>query len=152
MFSLRTMFVVVAIAALAVAAIASDSSWIASLFVGLTVVLLLWAIVETRRPFWRAFYVFGIGYMAIAVLPSLSRIADMLPSTLVLDKILYAPPTGATQPVPYRNPFDDVPTHKEYAGHCATALLLAFCAGTLYQWRTDTERQVKKDTDRTMRQ
>jgi hypothetical protein len=141
MFTLRTLFIAVTITAVAVAAIASDSSWIASCFVGLTVVLLLWAIVETRQPFWRGFYIFGIGYMAIVVLPSLSRIADMLPSTLLLDKILYAPPTGATQPAPYRNPFDDVPTHKEYAGHCAVALLLGFCGGTLYRWRTENREQ-----------
>ena len=143
MFSLRTLFAVVTVAALAVAALAAASSWLSCCVVGVAVVLLLWGIVETRQPFWRAFYIFGIGYMAIVVLPSLSRLSDMLPSTLLLDRILYSPPTGASQPEPFRNPFDDVPTHKQYAGHSAVALLLGFCAGTFYQWRTKRAEQRK---------
>jgi hypothetical protein len=125
MFSLRTLLVVVAVAALAAGAIVSQSFWVSSGFVGVAVVILLWAVVEHRKPFWYAFAIFGIGYfVAIFLLDGLL----IVPKTHWITIDLFGPRGQLYN--------ETINRMRLGAVHSTVALLFGLCAGLFYEWRT----------------
>ena len=136
MFTLRTLFVVVTVAALAVAAQFTESEWFASAFIGLALLLLLWAVVESAKPFWRAFAIFGIGYFVLTMTLFTAGIVDSLPTTKLVVLLIEKDDLGRTP----KSPFEEFPI-RENAAQCGIALMLGSLAGAVYQWRTEREQQ-----------
>jgi len=160
MFSLRTLFIVVAIAALGVAAMVSDVYWLSSAFVVLTLGILCWAFLERQTPFWRGLLIFGTVYMVCACVSAFDAMWDALPSTRfervvarwnepVSDEQVYEPviddpfadrpgipgqPRPRPQVVQPGNPFEFRETQRMVA-HSIGALLFGAVGGLVYAWR-----------------
>jgi hypothetical protein len=149
-FSLRWLFIVVAFAAFAVGAALAKSLWLISPFVTFTLGLLCWAFLERQSRFWRGLCVFGIPYLAIAVLPPFSAVSPFLPSTRLHTAIA----DNDVQPAPLENPFDPAPLQNPFADpfgdlapvmwlgglivfHCIGAILFGAFGGLLYQWHSE---------------
>src|SRR5687767_2852223 len=84
MFSLRSIFIVTAIVALLVGIFTTGSAWLVSAFFAVALLLSLWGAMERRKPFWRGFTYFGVGYMLVTTIPALSPIGGVLPTTMIL--------------------------------------------------------------------
>jgi hypothetical protein len=120
MFSLRTLFLIVAIAAFFAWSLVTQTYWVASAFVGLTVIVLLWSVLERKKPFWEACAVFGIGYLgAVSIFDGLWQ---AMPTQALLDVWLH------DDEDPYG--ISTLETAKSAAVHCAFALLLGSLAGS----------------------
>jgi hypothetical protein len=103
MFSLRTLLIVVLIAALVAAAMVTRSYLWVSICAGVTVVLLLAATVAAiRSRSFVAFAVFGWGYIALTMTTILAPLGAALPTTMALvamsplDEMQVVTPAGAS--------------------------------------------------------
>jgi hypothetical protein len=159
MFSLRTLFIVVAIAALGVAAIVSDVYGLMSGFVVVTLGILCWAFLERQMPYWRGLLIFGTVYLVCACVPAFNSVSDALPSTWFDraaarwewdEKVSNEPPLedpfadDPFAPRP-RSPFDrrtvqpgdpfEFRETKRMVAHSIVALLFGLVGGLLYAWR-----------------
>ena len=155
MFSLRTLFVVVAVAALAAGSLVAHTFWLISAFVTLTVGLLCWVFLQRAESMWRGLCLFGSVYLLCAVPPVFRTVSEMLPSTQLAEALLergdpldnpYAddalPPELQGDPFgqpiqrPPPNPFRDALfwEGKRLVLHCIAALLFGTAGGLLLQW------------------
>jgi hypothetical protein len=135
MFSLRALFVVVAVAALFSWALVTDTYWVASGFVGVAVILLLWSVAERRKRFWESFAIFGVGYLvAISIFDGLWQ---AMPTQAMLDA-WFEPPPGQGMLMS-----SALESAKMAAVHCGFALLLGLCGGLVCEWRTKKMEQPK---------
>jgi hypothetical protein len=145
MFTLRTLFIVVAIAALGVAAVVSFMVWLMSAFVVATLGILCWAFLERQQPFWRGFLVFGTAYLVCACVSTFGTLGEALPSTwidravdddrLVSDEP-YAEPNGKLNQL---DEIWEVSTREatRTVTHCIGALLFGAAGGLLYAKRVE---------------
>jgi hypothetical protein len=145
MFSLRTLFVVVAVAALALAALFAKTLWPISAFVVLTLGILCWSFLQRAETFWRGLCVFGTVYLLCALLPMFSTVSNMLPSArlseMLVEMARLNKPLPDKQGEPFRgplsNPFSDEGGYwpgKHLVLHCSAALLFGATGGILLQW------------------
>jgi hypothetical protein len=146
-FSLRTLFVVVTLAAILAAIFTTGNPWLVSLFVGLVLLLCIWAVMERKRPFWRGFSYFGVGYIAVATAASLYPIGGLLPTSMLLvPNLTDSISTEITDEAKAVEFMDAVRTnHKQFIEvetfvvvywflHIACGLLIGLCAGTVCHW------------------
>ena len=162
MFSLRTLFVVVAVAALAAGSLVAHTFWLISGFVALTLGILCWAFLQRGESMWRGLCLFGSVYLLCAVLPLFRTVSDMLPSTRLSEVLmergdpldnnpfaddsvpaeLQGEPFGQPIQRPPPNPFRDALfwEGKRLVLHCIAALLFGTAGGLLLQWNTRLKR------------
>jgi hypothetical protein len=156
MFSLRTLFLVVALAALATAALFANTYWLISAFVVLTLAILSWSFLQRDEPLWRGLCLFGTVYLLCAVVPSFRSVSDMLPSTRLREALIEtseeplenpfgvppppdpeADPFGQPRQLPAPDPFRDTSEYwpgKQLVLHCTAALLFGTAGALLLQW------------------
>jgi hypothetical protein len=151
MFSLRTLFIVVSIAGIASAALATQALWLMSGFVALAIAVLFWGVVQGESRFGRGFIIFGWGYLLVAATPFFAGIGGALPTTVLLvAAVPHDRPLEGTvdllqeAQVEHRSyldgqmvmAFGDVDKHHVIftVGHCAFALLFGLCGGLICEF------------------
>jgi hypothetical protein len=155
MFSLRTLFLVVAMAALAAGSLVAHTFWLISAFVALTLGIVCWAFLLRAESMWRGLCLFGSVYLLCAVLPVFRTVSDMLPSTRLSEVLIerngpidnpfaddalpadcQGDPLGQLVQQPPPNPFRDALfwEGKRLVLHCIAALLFGTAGGLLFQW------------------
>lgn len=150
MFSLRTLFLVAAVAALAAASLVANTFWLLSAFVGLTLGILCWSFLQREEKVWRGLCVFGTVYLLCAVVPVFDRVGDMLPSTRIFHALIDTDQNPYFRPLPDQfgeppppNPFRDEPEFwkgKRVVLHCVAALLFGAAGGLLLQWNAQRKK------------
>jgi len=80
-FSLKWLFVVVAVFALVVAAMTNANRWWLSACFTTTVIALVIATILAQRPFWRGFSIAGWTYFALTLTPLATVCEGWLPTT-----------------------------------------------------------------------
>ena len=127
MYSLRTLFIVVAVAALGAGALFANAFWLISAFVVLTLGILCWAFLQRHEALWRGLFVFGTAYLLCAVLPFSNAISEALPSTRIH--------TFGDRPQ-FQNSYgvNEIRSDRLIGMHCVAALLFGAAGGLLLQW------------------
>jgi hypothetical protein len=135
MFSLRTLFFVIAVAALGAGALFANTFWLISTFVVLTFGILSWACLQWHEALWRGLFVFGIVYLLLAP----TAFFEILPSTGIHAVLVPRDPGTFYESLSFQSVFRDyseLRTAKLLALHCMASLLFGAVGGLLFQWST----------------